>query len=672
MSTAVRTIRRLLVANRGEIARRVMRTCRALGIETVAVFSEPDRRSLHVREADEAVALGGAAAAESYLRVEAVIEAARRTRADAVHPGYGFLAEEPRLAAACDEAGLAFLGPTAEVMARLGSKSEAKRMAERAGVPVLPGASATGDLAEVRAAAERIGLPLLIKADAGGGGRGMRLVRRAGELERALEAARREAGRSFGDDSVFLEAWRERARHVEVQILGDGRGEVVALFERDCTVQRRHQKVIEEAPSPAVDASLRERLQQAAIALGRALAYRSAGTVEFLLAPDGALAFLEVNARLQVEHPVTEAVTGLDLVALQIAVAEGRPLPAELCDARCRGHAIEARLYAEDPERDLLPSTGRLRRFHVPGGEGLRIESGVGDGSEVTPLYDPLLAKVIAWAPSRAEAIRRLARALRGAEIHGVRHNRDLLVAVLEHEEFRSGAFDTRFLDRHPPLDLARSVRRPEADRVHAVAAALAAQAERRRRAPVLATLPSGWRNVPSADQRVVYETAGGEEIEVGYRFARDGLRLRVAGDDLAVASVEAAPEEVVLEAEGLLRRFRIDRDGDRVWVESALGSSELRERPRHPPPVAHREAAGSLAAPMPGTVVRVTARAGDRVRAGEELLVLEAMKMEHRIEAPGDGRLSEIRVRPGEAVEAGAVLAVIEYEAEERGEGAR
>ncbi|HEX6676926.1 MAG TPA: biotin carboxylase N-terminal domain-containing protein, partial [Actinomycetes bacterium] len=474
-------IAKLLVANRGEIASRVLRTCRAMGVATVAVFSDPDADAPFVAEADEAVALGGATPAESYLRGEAIIEAAERTGADAVHPGYGFLAENADFARACRKHGLTFVGPPPEAIAAMGDKLEAKRLAAAVGVPVLPGLEVTDlDEAGLRAVAEEVGWPVLVKAALGGGGVGMRLVREPGELAEAVAAARRQAGAAFGGDAVFLERYVERPRHVEVQILGDLEGRVVQLFERECSIQRRHQKLVEECPSPVVDAELRERLAAAAVAVGQAIGYVGAGTVEFLLTPEGEFWFLEVNTRIQVEHPVTEAVTGLDLVRLQLLVADGEPLPAEARRPTITGHAIEARLYAEDPRRDFLPAAGRLHRFRVEPRPGLRIDAGVRDGSVVGVHYDPLLAKVVAHAPTRAEAAGLLAAALATARIHGLVTNRDLLVRVLRHAAFLAGETDTHFLERHGVSELGAPLAGAEAERVSAAAAALAAQAARR------------------------------------------------------------------------------------------------------------------------------------------------------------------------------------------------
>ena len=661
-----RPITKLVVANRGEIALRVFRTARAMGIATVAVYSEADAGEPFVAAADEAVALGGSTPAESYLRMEAILGAAAATGADAVHPGYGFLAENDDFAAACGDAGLTFVGPPPPVMAAMGSKLAARDLMEAAGVPVLPGADVSGLTADgaLRAAAAGVGYPVLIKASAGGGGKGMRVVAEPEAVVEAVAAARREAASAFGDDTVFLERYVTAPRHVEVQIFGDHHGEVVSLFERECSIQRRHQKIIEESPSPALDGDRRDRLCAAAVRAGRAAGYVGAGTVEFLLAPDdnGATPgreffFLEVNARLQVEHPVTEMVTGLDLVRLQLLVAEGRPLPPEVHTAALSGHAIEARLYAEDPEAGFLPAPGRLHRFRVDAAEGVRVESGVSDTSVVSPNYDPMLAKVIAWAPSRAEAARRLAATLARARIHGVTTNRDLLVRVLRHREFLAGDTDTHFLERHSPADLGRPLAGGDAEALHAAAAALAGQAQRRAQARVLATLPSGWRNNPPGLHTVVYEGRSGR-LEVGYRLGRDA-RLEVNTTDLEATVDAAGPEEVVLTRASVTRRYAVHQVGDVAYVDSPLGASALREEPRFPRADEER-APGSLVAPMPGTVVRVTVEPGQAVEAHDLLVVLEAMKMEHRVTSPMAGTVAEVRVKPGQTVDGDDVLVVV------------
>jgi propionyl-CoA carboxylase alpha chain len=656
----VRPIEKLLVANRGEIASRVLRTCRELGIATVAVFSEPDREAPFVAEADEAVALGGASAAESYLRADALVEAALRTGADAVHPGYGFLSENADFARRCADAGLIFVGPSPAAIAAMGSKPEAKRLAVAAGVPVLPQVPVpAGGGNGLAAAAAELGWPLLVKAAAGGGGRGMRLVGSADELEEALAAAGREASAAFGDDTLFLERYLQPARHVEIQVLGDAHGTVVHLHERECSIQRRHQKLLEEAPSVAVDSSLRAALGAAAVAVAKAVGYVGAGTVEFLLAPDGSFFFLEMNTRLQVEHPVTELVTGLDLVALQLLVAQGAPLPAEALAAPLTGHAIEARLYAEDPRADFLPTGGTVHRFRIETGPGLRVDAGVADGSHVGVEYDPLLAKVIAHAPTRAEAARKLARALERMQLHGVVTNRDLLVRLLRHPEFLSGATDTGFLERHPPAELGAPLADASAERLHAVAAALAGQAARRRSARVLPTLPSGWRNNPSQPQLATFDGEHGS-TSVRYTVGRHGIE--VEGDAVRVG--RCGVDAVELERDGVWRRCEVSVVGGTAYVDSPLGHSELREQERFPR--AERvAAAGSLVSPMPGSVVAVAVAPGARVAANDLLLVIEAMKMEHRLVAPAAGVVTELLVAVGDTVDRGTTLAVVEADGE-------
>ncbi|WP_020672778.1 biotin carboxylase N-terminal domain-containing protein [Amycolatopsis nigrescens] len=654
-------IRNLLVANRGEITRRVFRTCAELGIGRVAVFSDADADSPHVAESDAAVRLPGNAPSETYLRTELLIEAAAATGADAVHPGYGFLSENAAFARAVTDAGLTWVGPPPSAIETMGSKVESKRLMDRAGVPVL----AELDPEQVTEA----DLPLLVKASAGGGGRGMRVVRELGELADAVAGAAAEAGSAFGDATVFCERYLPTGRHIEVQVLADGHGTVWALGERECSIQRRHQKVVEEAPSPFVDEAMREELFDAARKAAKAIEYVGAGTVEFLAAEDGRFYFLEMNTRLQVEHPVTECVTGLDLVALQLRVAEGARLPLE--PPQWTGHAIEVRLYAEDPAAGWQPQSGTLHRFELPGvdaefaiptGAGLRLDSGVVDGSVIGVHYDPMLAKVIAVAPDRAEAARRLATALAGAKIHGVVTNRDLLVNVLRHRAFLAGETDTAFFDRHGLDELSRPLASEESVRRSALAAALAAAAGNRERAGVLGGLPSGWRNLPAAPQRKHY-TAGDAEYEVTYRLGRSGL---IADGHPDVELVESGPERVVLDIAGVRRHFDVAAYDGVVCVDSALGPVTFTASPRFADPDAAL-AAGSLLAPMPGTVLRVAASVGDRVTAGAPLLWLEAMKMEHRISAPADGVLTELPVAVGQQVELGAVLAVVQDEGEQQ-----
>jgi propionyl-CoA carboxylase alpha chain len=647
------TFHTVLVANRGEIARRIVATCRRRGLATVAVFSDADADSPHVREADSAVRLPGLTPAETYLRGDLVIAAAVRAGADAVHPGYGFLAENAGFARDVQQAGLTWIGPDPEAIRAMGSKVEAKQRMAAAGVPVL----ADLDPAAVTGA----DLPVLVKASAGGGGRGMRVVRTLGALPEAVASAAREAAAAFGDDTVFCERYLEAGHHVEVQIVADAHGTVWALGERECSLQRRHQKVIEEAPAPLVDrigGDLRERLLAAGRAAAAAVGYRGAGTVEFLADAGGGFWFLEMNTRLQVEHPVTECVTGTDLVGLQLDVAAGRPLTGT--EPAMTGHAVEARLYAESPADDWRPQTGTVVRFDVPdvtahftrpGPDGIRLDSGVEDGSVVGTHYDPMLAKLIAYAPTREAAVRQLAAALRRARIHGVTTNRDLLVASLLHPEFLAGTANTGFYAAHPPAALtAGSGPDP---RTAALVAALADAAAGR--GPLLPRVTSGFRNIPVGYRSRAY-AAGDREIVVRYRFGRTGLEVDGAPD---VALAEAAADRVVLEVDGVRRHWSVGRFGDRVVVDGAAGSIELRRVPRFTDPAA-QVPAGALVAPMPGTVVRVEVRVGDPVEAGQPLVRLEAMKMEHVVHAPAGGTVAELPVVVGQQVGEGATLAVV------------
>ncbi|WIX78018.1 biotin carboxylase N-terminal domain-containing protein [Amycolatopsis carbonis] len=645
-------IHNLLVANRGEIARRVFRSCRDAGIGTTAVFSDADAAAPHTREADVAVRLPGDAPGETYLRAELIVKAAADAGADAVHPGYGFLSENAAFARAVLDAGLTWIGPPPAAIETMGSKVESKRIMAAAGVPVL----SELDPASVTGA----DLPLLVKASAGGGGRGMRVVRELDELAEAVESARAEAGSAFGDPTVFCERYLETGRHIEVQVLADSHGTVWAVGERECSIQRRHQKVVEEAPSPFVDDAMRAELFDAARKAASAIDYVGAGTVEFLAGPDGRFYFLEMNTRLQVEHPVTENVTGLDLVALQLSVAQGAKLAPE--PPAPQGHSIEVRLYAEDPAAGWQPQSGTLHTFEVPGvdrefthGAGLRLDSGVESGSVVGVHYDPMLAKVITWAPTRDEAARRLATALAAAKIHGVVTNRDLLVNILRHEAFLAGETDTAFFDRHGLGTLAKPLAGGDAEKLSALAAALADAAGNRVAATTLGRLPSGWRNVRSASQRKVF-TRGDTTHEVRYSLTRDGLRAE-GYDDVRLVSAE--PARVVLDVGGLRRTFTVARHGDKSFVDSVLGSVAFTAEPRFADPSAAL-AAGSLVAPMPGTVVRLAVGVGDTVAAGDPLLWLEAMKMEHRIAAPADGVVTELPVEVGLQVEVGTILAVV------------
>ncbi|MEU0661996.1 acetyl/propionyl/methylcrotonyl-CoA carboxylase subunit alpha [Streptomyces lavendulocolor] len=640
----------VLVANRGEIAVRVIRTLRALGIRSVAVFSDADADARHVREADTAVRIGPPAAAESYLRVDRLLEAAERTGAQAVHPGYGFLAENAVFARACEDAGLVFIGPPASAIALMGDKIRAKETVKAAGVPVVPGSSGSGlSDDELAAAAREIGMPVLLKPSAGGGGKGMRLTRVESALMDEIAAARREARASFGDDTLLVERWIDRPRHIEIQVLADGHGNVVHLGERECSLQRRHQKIIEEAPSVLLDEKIRAAMGEAAVQAARSCGYRGAGTVEFIV-PGGdpsAYYFMEMNTRLQVEHPVTELVTGVDLVEWQLRVAAGEPLGFTQDDIALTGHSIEARICAEDPSRGFLPSGGTVLALEEPAGDGVRTDSGLSEGTEVSSLYDPMLAKVIVHGPDRPTALRRLRAALAGTVTLGVPTNAGFLRRLLAHPDVVSGDLDTGLVER----DVDGLVPEGVPEEVYEAAAAVREDALRPR--PDAGgwtdpfSVPSGWRLGGEPAPLTHWLRVPGHE-PVAHRTRG---RARVTGDRVTVT------------VDGVTHTFHragtwLGRDGD-SWnvldhdpVEASLGGS------------AHG-GADSLTAPMPGTVTVVKVAVGDEVTAGQGLVVVEAMKMEHVISAPHDGTVTELDVTPGTTVAMDQVLAVVAPEEE-------
>jgi len=615
-----------------------------MGIRCVAVYVDADAGAPFVQDADEAVRLES-----GYLDGAAILEAAKATGAGAIHPGYGFLSENAEFAGQVKAAGIAWVGPSAEAITQMGDKIAAKALAEKAQVPTLPGS-------EDPSAAESVGYPLLVKAAAGGGGKGMRIVEQAGDLEEALASAKREALGGFGDDRVFLERYVSRARHIEIQILGDAHGRVVHLGERECSIQRRHQKIIEESPSPRVEATLREAMGEAALRLARELHYESAGTVEFLLDDDtGEFFFLEVNTRLQVEHPVTEMVTGIDLVREQLRIAAGEPLGWDESDVHFDGAAIEVRLYAEDPANDFLPAIGTLSAYAPAATPEVRWDSGVAQGSVIGTDFDPMLAKVIAHAPTRREAAGRLALALTRSHLGGVVTNRDFLVHTLRTPEFLDGDTTTDFIDRVKP---ARSLEPSEPERVRlAQLVALYAQGENRRDAQVLGLTPSGWRNARLPDSKLVLEH-GDESITVLYRSTRGG-GFRFA--DGTTARLHAWHEDGVdAEIGGRRVRARITRAGDQIHVHGPNGDITFTEQPRFKLPGSD-DAAGGFVAQMPGKVIELRVQVGDTVSAGDTVLVLEAMKMEHPVRAMEDGVVTEVLVAEGEQVEAGTLLLIAE-----------
>ncbi|RPF33716.1 acetyl/propionyl/methylcrotonyl-CoA carboxylase subunit alpha [Streptomyces sp. TLI_185] len=631
----------VLVANRGEIAVRVIRTLRSLGVRSVAVFSDADADARHVREADTAVRIGPAPAAESYLSVERLLEAAARTGAQAVHPGYGFLAENAGFARACADAGLVFIGPPAEAISLMGDKIRAKETVKAAGVPVVPGSSGSGlSDAQLAEAAREIGMPVLLKPSAGGGGKGMRLVRDAERLADEIAAARREARASFGDDTLLVERWVDRPRHIEIQVLADGHGNVVHLGERECSLQRRHQKIIEEAPSVLLDEETRAAMGEAAVQAARSCGYRGAGTVEFIV-PGGdpsSYYFMEMNTRLQVEHPVTELITGLDLVEWQLRVAAGEQLPYKQGDITLTGHAIEARVCAEDPARGFLPSGGTVLRLHEPQGDGVRTDSGLSEGTEVGSLYDPMLSKVIAYGPDRETAIRKLRAALAETVTLGVQTNAGFLRRLLAHPAVVAGELDTGLVERE--VDGLVSTDVPEEVYEAAAAVRLKALEPRGEGWTDPFSVPSGWR-------------LGGSPKPAGFH-----LRVQDPVEYVPRGSHTLTADTVSVTLDGVRHTFHraadwIGRDGDAWHVRDHDPVAASLTGARH-------AGADSLTAPMPGTVTVVKVAVGDEVSAGQSLLVVEAMKMEHVISAPHAGTVAELDVTPGTTVAMDQVLAVI------------
>jgi len=654
---SVEPIVKLLIANRGEIASRIQRTCAAMGIETVAVFSDADADAPFVRTADEAVRLGPAPSAESYLNVDAIVAAAKLTGADAIHPGFGFLAENADFAQAVADAGIRFVGPSPDAIRAMGSKQRAKQIARDAGVPVIEGYDGS-DQDALADEAKKIGFPVLVKASAGGGGKGMRIVREEKELAAAIDGARREAQSSFGDPTLLVEKYIERPRHIEIQILCDAHDNRVHLHERECSIQRRHQKIIEEAPSLAVGPQLRKLMGESALKLAAAIGYTNAGTVEMILDEDGAFYFLEVNTRLQVEHPVTEAITEVDLVELQLRVAQGEPLPfdQEMVDTVVGGAAIECRLYAEDPDQDFLPQSGTIVDFDHPEVEWLRVDAGIESGSEVPIHYDPMLAKIITWGRTRGDAIARMRWALRRTSVLGIKTNRELLLDVIAHPAFFEGALHTHFVQEY--FGGARAV---DAERVRraAVAAVVHGWAHRER---VLPTVRSGYRNNPFADQRVTLRR-GEDELEVRYADLGGG-RLRIDG---APARVEVDGPRVVVREESTGHRWTARVvPTDRRWHVLVDGEAiAFDEVPRFPERTGESPADAAIAT-LPGKIVKVLVAEGDAVETGHTLVIMEAMKMEHSLGAPHDGVVAEVRVSEGEQVSEGTVLVVVRAEGEE------
>ncbi|MBI5483644.1 MAG: acetyl/propionyl/methylcrotonyl-CoA carboxylase subunit alpha [Deltaproteobacteria bacterium] len=656
---------KILIANRGEIACRVIRTARRMGIRTVSVYSDADAEAQHVKLADEAYHIGPPAARESYLLADVILDVALKSGAGAVHPGYGFLSENAGFAEACAKAGIVFIGPPCEAIRAMGSKSAAKQIMEAACVPLVPGYHGQNqDPAFLRVEADRIGYPLLIKASAGGGGKGMRVVWKGSDFEEALSGAKREAMAGFGDDHVLMEKYLTRPRHIEIQVFADSQGNALHLFERDCSIQRRHQKVIEEAPASGMTTELRAQMGKAAVAAARAINYEGAGTVEFLLDEDGSFYFMEMNTRLQVEHPVTEMITGLDLVEWQLRVASGETMPCTQEQLVIGGHAIEARIYAEDPNREFLPSIGKLRHLRTPAENAhVRIDSGVRQGDEVSIHYDPMIAKLVVWDSDRSAAIRRLQQALAEFQVVGVTTNTVFLGSVAAHPAFIAGEIDTSFIERH------RSALFPEvaiaSDRILALAALdlmleqsdLALQRASASADPYSPWHQSnGWR-LNFDNHHELYFIDGEQTTTVVVHYRPGGYVLDLPGGSLFVRGERGAGGDILADLGGMRVKATVVRHGNTITILDQ-GKSHLLTR--HDPGAAGDEdeaAAGRLTAPMPGKVVAIMAEVGVRVGRGTPLLIMEAMKMEHTINAPCDGAVAEFHFEVGAVVNEGAEL---------------
>jgi len=652
----------LLIANRGEIACRVIRTARAMGLRSVAVYSEADRGAMHVAEADEAVLLGPARARDSYLNIERVIEAARRSGAEAVHPGYGFLSENAGFAQACVDAGLVFVGPTADMMIAMGSKSGSKTLMEKAGVPLVPGYHGEAqDEATLAAAADRIGFPVLVKASAGGGGRGMRVVRSAGELAAAIVSAKREAKAAFGDDRMLIEKYVDNPRHIEVQVIGDSHGNLVSLFERECTLQRRHQKVIEEAPSPTLSPAQREAVCAAARKAAAAVNYVGAGTIEFVSNGKDVF-FIEMNTRLQVEHPVTELITGINLVEWQLRVAFGERLPLAQQDIGFNGHAIEARVYAENPQKNFMPSVGRIKTWQTPPAvDGLRIDTGYRKGDTVSPYYDAMLAKVIAWAPTRQAAIDKLNHGLQETDVRGVITNIPFLSALVTHPDVRANAIDTGFIERELNNLTAGS---NEAGALELGAAVATVLADEKAAAASDAHSPwrsFGWMPVGRRQRAFSFRHGQGVEHKASLHYGVGPSTLTIGEREFAFAHSVSAEGEIDLTLDGVISRVVSDIEGHELYLRTRNGRFDLHWVDPFGGDDEEQVGEDKIVAPLPGTVVALLAEEGATLEKGAPILTLEVMKMEQTLRAPFAGVLKKIKCKVGDIVQEGVELAEVE-----------
>jgi 3-methylcrotonyl-CoA carboxylase alpha subunit len=660
--------KKVLIANRGEIACRIARTCRRLGVAVAGVHSTADRDALHVRTIGESIEIGGAPAADSYLRIDALIDAAKRTGAEAIHPGFGFLAENAEFVRAVEAAGLVFIGPTAEVIERLGDKAAAKQEAKAADVPIVPGSlSPSQDPAEVGRIVRNLKPPVMLKAAAGGGGKGMRALMSFEHLDDGIESAMREAKSAFGHAGLIVEQLVEGARHIEVQIAGDGKGEVIHLFERECSLQRRHQKIIEEAPAANLDPALRDRITADAVRLGQRLRYRGVGTVEFILR-DGVYYFLEVNPRLQVEHPVTEMVTGVDIVELMLRIAAGESLPFRQDKAQLRGHAVEARLYAEDPASGFLPSTGRLAYVKFPTA-GVRVETGIESGSEVTPYYDPMLAKLIAHAETRDAALDKLNRALDDTSIFGVTTNRDFLKCLIDLPETRAGTFHTRLIDERIDILVPRA--KPHDAETLAIAAFYWMHRQRgeARDGPWRARDMTGWQmsagGIGLAPIPTLHLEAAGQSAEIRFApiDADGGMIVAVNAENVRIKLVPLEDDGFLAIMGSRRETVRVHQEQETLYVHDRKGAHTLTAIPYLAYVTTTAKKSGELRAPMMGLILKLNVGIGDKVGSGDVVAVLESMKMELRIKSECDGVVTAINCRAGETVERNAVVVVVEPE---------
>ena len=653
----MKKINSILIANRGEIASRIMRTCRKMGIKSIAVFADADRNAPYVKEADISVHIGESAPSSSYLDQDKIIATAKKTGADAIHPGYGFLSENAAFAQRCEQENIIFIGPHHEAIQAMGSKSKAKSLMLLYKVPIVPGYQGKDQsIKRLSEEAVKIGFPILLKATAGGGGKGMRIVDQETELEKAIEAAKREAQNAFGDDELIIEKYIDSGRHIEFQIFGDQHGNAIHLLERECSIQRRYQKVIEESPSPIMDAKLRTEMGAAAINAAKALQYDNAGTVEFIYdEKSGKYYFLEVNTRLQVEHPVTEEITGLDLVQMQIESAQGQRLAIKQEDVRGKGYAIECRLYAEDATNDFLPVTGTIERFEVPDIEGLRVESAIESGSQISIFYDPMIAKLIVWDNTRMAALRKMQYVLRHLICLGMTTNQDFLLELLENEKFQKGEYDTHFIEKEIDVESLKN-NQSENSILAVIAATVFAWQKREKGRTLLSSIPSGWRNNFNDYQKEIFQS-GDIELLCQYRFQNDKLTFIIDEKTYEVVLNEISNTSIRIEIDGMQYPFVIAQRGQQFFIQNeSLGTHYLQMKDRFPAKE-KEQIKGGYQSPMPSQIVKILVKEGDEVKEGDGLIVLSSMKMENTICANEAGKVAEIYVEENTNVEADFLL---------------